>query len=431
MKLRICLFVLAISLNLTRCNVAQYATNTYIETWRQLDIDASGTEKTGHIAVTDGKNLYYFTDEYDRTGIYQMSLDGGTGILLVEEKDIGQIQLAEEKLYYSSFIEIYYGNEEKGNALGNKSYSLKSFDLSSREVNVLDCGTVFASELEKFPDQGIDPNRGLVNFHYCGDDIFMLSSVETMVPTRRFGMFTGFILENQFARIEDLFEIRDFGGEVERFFCKLYFNDNVIIVPSVTHQASEGILCTMELYIYDKQGNYGYRSPGAINYNMNQLKYPEQTVSMINSTQALITSGNSILLCEPESGVILDHIELPSVKGLMYAESVSIVIAYEKDEKTQSLYRLDAEDFSVKKIAAFENEDIVSITEDYIVTAADHVLRKYTLHDSQVMKEWEKIYPESFDQVDIAIEVCADWLFVKKFDGKKGTLLNKEKLSIY
>ena len=429
MKFKFWLLVVVICLSLAGC-VVSYETNSYRGTWRLLDIDAFGTEKTGHIAVTDGENLYYFTDEYDKAGIYQMSLDGGAELLLVEEKEIGQIQLAEGKLFYSSFVQIYYGDKEKGDARGNKSYSLKAFDLSTGEVHVFDCESVLASEIEKYPNQVINPHRGLVNFHYCGDEVFLLSIVETRGPTRYFEMITGFISENKFIRIEDLFEVRDFREELEHTFCNVYFNDNVMVISSVSHLILQDMLCTNELYIYDKQGDYGYRSAGAT-YSAGavRLDYPEQTIAMINDTQALITTENRIMLCEPESGEVLDRMELPTAKGLMYAKSVSIVIAYEKDDKTQSLYRLDTDDFSIEKIAAFENEDIIGITGDYIVTAADRVLKKYTLQYNQVIQEWEKTYSESFDQLDIAIEVCADWLFVKKFDGEKSTLLYKEKLN--
>lgn len=429
MKFKFWLLVLVICLNLAGCVVPRYEKNSYSGTWSLLDIDALGTEKTGHIAVTDGENLYYFTDEYDKAGIYQMSLDGGAEMLLAEEKEIGQIQLAEGKLFYSSFAQIYYGDKEKGDARGNKSYSLKSLNLSTGEVYVFDCDSVLASELEKYPNEVIDPNRGLVNFHYCGDNVFLASTVETTVPTRRFQMFTGFIAENKFTRVEELFELRDFSEELEHASCRVYFNDNVMVISPVSHQTLQDMLCTTELYIYDKQGDYGYRSAGATYSGMLKLDYPDQTISMINDTRALVTAKNRIILCEPESGEVIDRIEVPTAKGLMYVKSVSIVIAYETDGKTQSLYRLDTDDFSIEKIAAFENENIIGITGDYVVTAADRVLKKYTLQDNQVVQEWEKTYSESFDQLDIAIEVCADWLFVKKFDGEKSTLLYKEKLN--
>jgi len=288
---------------------------------------------------------------------------------------------------------------------------------------------VLTAELEKYPNQIIDPNRGLVNFHYCGDNIFLVSTVETRVPTRRFQMFTGFIAENKFSRVEDLFEIRDFSEEIEHAACMVYFNNNVMVISPVSHLTLQDMLCTTELYIYDKQGNYGYRSAGATYSGMIKLDYPDQTISMINDTQALITAKNKIILCEPESGEVIDRIEVPTAKGLMYVKSGSIVIAYETDEKTQSLYSLNFDDFSIEKIALFENEDIIGITGDYIVTVADQVLKKYTLRGNQVVQEWEKTYSESFDQLDIAIEVCADWLFVKKFNGEKSTLICKEKLN--
>lgn len=139
MKYKFWLLVLVICLNLAGCIVPRYETNSYSGTWSLFDIDALGTEKAGYIAVTDGRNIYYFTDEYDKAGIYQMSLDGGAEILLVEENEIGQLQLVEEKLFYSSFDQIYYGDKEKGDALGNKSYSLKSLNLSTGEVDVFDC----------------------------------------------------------------------------------------------------------------------------------------------------------------------------------------------------------------------------------------------------------------------------------------------------
>lgn len=419
------IFGMAISLMLSGC-VATYSEHTYMPSNLRIEIDSDNTLSCGYTAVSDLEHIYYFGQEGTKSGIYSMDRDGTNVKLIAEEKDVSEMQLVDNILYYLSFDSVYYGDTSKGDGIGSKVYTLKAIDLKSKEVHSLDeYQLLFQNYLKEYR---CDFERGLVGFYYCGNDQFLLSTVDLTGPTKRLELISGIVTKDKLLFVDEAFnEYNILNEDMPVTSCNIYSNDSLFMITDWKQMDyMRGLIRSNNLYLYEGELGSSYDSAGIEFY-----KNPCSRVSIntVVDNQIVYTIDNYVVLYDLQNNTIVKKLEIPDIEWMSLVNN-KFILAYHKDKNVQTLYRFMEEAFTYEKISAFTNERIVSISNDFIISMTSDRVKKYAVHDKDMEEIWSKELQGDYLKSDHSIELCDGRLFIKQFDINKERACLVEKMKI-
>lgn len=408
---RLIILALLLSVFLTGC-VATYYADTYVPSDLRIDIDSDRTLTYGYAAVSDQKQIYHFGQEDSVPGIYSMDRDGNNVKLIVPERDVSQMQLVDKTLYYLSFDSVYYGDSSIGDGIGSKVYSLKSIDLNSGTIHDYDAYEAVFQDY--FKEYHYNFERGLVGFYYCGNDQFLLSTVDLTVPTKRLELLSGIVTKDKMLPVGEVFYEHNIRANDMPFpSCNIYMNESLLMITDWDQiDYMEGLINSNNLYLVDGGTGASCESAGA---EFDKMPYSKVSISEPEEKQVIYAIGNYVVLCELENNAVLKYLEIPDAKRINIVNN-EYILAHNSDGASQTLYRFKSAEFIYEEIAEFSDEKIIAISNGFMLTMANDLLMKYKISNDDVEKIWSKRLGGDYLKSDFSIELCDEWLFIKKFD---------------
>ena len=405
------LMLLIISLFISGCT-NQQITDEYRFNKFLIQYKNNNNSTLGVLCAVYNDRIYYFSDEMGQSGIYSMKTDGSNIRFEVEAKDIQKLQLREGKLYYLYYEGISYGKSNE--RWGNKSYSLKSKDLITDEITEYkDIESKIKSIMEKYQE---NVYRGLWDFYYLGEDEFIVSYLNPVVPVKNFRLFSNKIKIDGEIRGLCTAERISFGKDIHSMNLRSPSKDHYLLSSGTNDYENVG---TYDMAVYDVESDSGFTLRDSVlsDIYMSNIFFRQEN----NLT---IGSKNCIASYDLEKKEVNKTCVIDKAEKLMLFDKKYILAKFKNREE---IYEFDKEDFSARKVLTNKKGYIIDVKDDGFIVIDKKYLYKKDLTGKEL---WKVKLDNNYIKNEVKIEIAGDWLFIKSFDLKTEQSKLEEKIDL-
>ena len=405
------LMLLIISLFISGCT-NQQITDEYRFNKFLIQYKNNNNSTLGVLCAVYNDRIYYFSDEMGQSGIYSMKTDGSNIRFEVEAKDIQKLQLREGKLYYLYYEGISYGKSNE--RWGNKSYSLKSKDLITDEITEYkDIESKIKSIMEKYQE---NVYRGLWDFYYLGEDEFIVSYLNPVVPVKNFRLFSNKIKIDGEIRGLCTAERISFGKDIHSMNLRSPSKDHYLLSSGTNDYENVG---TYDMAVYDVESDSGFTLRDSVlsDIYMSNIFFRQEN----NLT---IGSKNCIASYDLEKKEVNKTCVIDKAEKLMLFDKKYILAKFKNREE---IYEFDKEAFSARKVLTNKKGYIIDVKDDGFIVIDKKYLYKKDLTGKEL---WKVKLDNNYIKNEVKIEIAGDWLFIKSFDLKTEQSKLEEKIDL-
>jgi len=405
------LMLLIISLFISGCT-NQQITDEYRFNAFLIQYKNNNNSSLGVLCAVYNDRIYYFSDEMGQSGIYSMKTDGSDIRFEVKAKDIQKLQLRDGKLYYLYYEGISYGKSNE--RWGNKSYSLKSKDLITDEITEYkDIESKIKGIMEKYQE---NVYRGLWDFYYLGEDEFIVSYLNPVVPVMNFRLFSNKIkIDGEIPGLCTAERI-SFGKDIHSMNLRSPSKDNYLLSSGTNDYENIG---TYDMAVYDVESDSGFTLRDSVlsDIYMSNIFFRQEN----NLT---IGSKNCIASYDLEKKEINKTCVIDKAEKLMLFDKKYILAKFKNREE---IYEFDKEDFSARKVLTNKKGYIIDVKDGGFIVIDKKYLYKKDLSGKEL---WKVKLEKNYIKDEVKVEIAGDWLFIKSFDLKTEQSSLEEKIDL-
>lgn len=426
MRAQIWCMIFAAVMLLTGCKE-----NAEINQYLEISYKASRHAPFGIFAAEYKEKIYFYSNETEKTGIYQMKLDGSEMKQCIPCADINGIQLINDTIYLLV--------EQQTNDEGDVLYDVECYSLEGKYLGKLmddklysffrrsaGVGGFFIDEYQNafFNIISYNHKRGIVNrATYFKNQTWepIGKVVENVTPE-------SFCIDGKYFSIYKL-------------------EDNYLINSAGLKTPQNSDDGKLEDFAIDAYGyNSKFKYPWWNNkYNADKWK-KECRIWDVTDNKILLTVNNLVLTYDINKTEITSTIEIP-VDELIYinkeivhvlreCDKLYVLLEYNtpsifkkaKDESGQVLYEVDNQSGEIRKVHDCGTQGkVIYVEDDLFVCYEKNAFCLYEKKENESYLVWN--YPVSNEIKDIGyqIDIAGSWIFVKHYDAETGKsrLVNK------
>ena len=398
-------FLLSCTGCVAKQNVPEYRSNKAEVVYKN-----SGGSNIGDISAVYGGRIYFYSQECGERGIYSMKLDGEDLRMETECRDIQKLQIHGDQLFYLGLDNVCYGDERSRAQWGNKFYSLYKLDLATKEKTELSEIEEKLCSLSYDKVNNEDQYRGIWDFYYLGDDVFLTATLDTQIPTQRFILQMSIFEEErilEWVKDSNYFEIYKEGIELPEVKCVLFKKDNVYLVSDYGPIFEGNQINVNYVSLYDTEIHTTTITEDSI---LSQYRMP---VIFEVKDDIIFGAVNHVLFeydCAKKELVrTCSFAEAESIKS--FESGQRLLVSYDGYE---AIYIFDRNSFQAEEKTVFEKGRVIDIgLRDYLYIDQESVSKRLIENNQEI---WETRLQENYLTDEHKIEVGGNWLFIKYFD---------------